>query len=718
MKNYFSKNLYIQGLKKIRVSGLAFSLVIILLNAFLPIIGIAENGSYSSNRVPELITYNMVVPFCLLIMVLVPIIAHDMFSFLNERNQSDFYHAIPQKRTCVYISLTASVLTWAFGTVIVSTFINTLLWSFARFYTVSFSVILLGMLPYLVLSVLMSGVMILAMTVTGTRISNFLIAILIFLFFRVMGVLCITMLSEMSPILNVDNSICKYFGIRFFLPFALFEGIFDNEAEAYLNAGLQIYTLLVGIGLLSLGCWAYNARKSESATKSAPSKWLQHLYRFAVTLPFVFIIALFVVTDGFESYQFILVIIAFLVYVLYELITTKKIKNVLKSLPLLLIPIIVTVIIVSALSLVGSAIENDRPEAEDIVGFSYIKNYDRTYEGINTADIFVNNPEAAKIISDAFDYTVDLGYRGYNYRYQQVFVKLKSGRIMARNLYFTDEAYNRLNEIRVSAPEFSEAYLKIPHPDEVTDYSLYNNYGILTADVRKEVYESFYNEYQTLSDADKRWVKSPKGEFTHVSQIGVNGYIDSTRYNASYYLLFEKMPVTTIKYLNLISENKGYGYYGGAVENYYLQLQKCAGEAENGNVAHAYGTFDISPVSGTFPDGKLSHIYKFNESSSVVDIYKIFDIIISDDDCFAYDDINKVYKIDFYVEVELKSKLPVSQGEETTSIKYYGEDFVDEYIIPEVYASSFYMNEEFFVKLSDEKLAKIFQIMNNAYVKE
>ena len=240
MNNFFSKKLYLQGLKKIRVSGLALAIIIVLLNAFLPLMGIIDNSSLFGTRSITQVEYNAVVPFCLLMLGLVPIIAHDMFSFLNERNQSDFYHSIPHKRTCVYVSFTAAILTWAFGTVILSSIVNALLWSMARFYAINFATVLLGALPYLVLSVMMAGVMVLAMTVTGTKMSNLLVSILFFLFFRTVSALCVVMLGEMAPVFNTASSWCKYFSIEFFLPYALLEGVFDSDASIYTDAVLQI----------------------------------------------------------------------------------------------------------------------------------------------------------------------------------------------------------------------------------------------------------------------------------------------------------------------------------------------------------------------------------------------------------------------------------------------------------------------------------------------
>ena len=712
MTNFFSKNLYIQGLKKIRISGVAFSLIIILLNAFLPIIGILENNyGLGYARTHELVEYNRIVPFCMLVIVLVPIIAHDMFGFLNERNQSDFYHSIPQKRTCVYVSFTAAILTWAFGTILVSTVVNTLLWGLAVYYTFTFSTVLLGMLPFLVLSVMMAGVMILAMTVTGTRISNFLIAILFFLFVRVMGALCVNALSEITPILNIDYSVFKYFNIEFFLPFALFQGVLDGEAGVFTDAKLQIYSLLVGIFFLVLGGVAYNKRRSESATKSAPNKKLQHIYRIAVTLPFVFLVAFLIMMDGFDEYQIILIILALLVYVLYELITTKKLRNVLKSLPLLIIPVLITGVMVSGLYIARNTINNDTFEAEDVAGFCFIEPYARTYETFNSERIFVSDAEAAEILANALDYTLGKAYYYGNDRYARVFIKLNSGRVMARNIYVPTNDYERLEDILFNSPEYSAAYLELPQPKDVINVSLYGYYSLDQSD-REELYESFYEEYNRLSDADKAKVKKPKGQFTSVVELGVSGYYEHQKYHSTYYILFEYMPLTSIMYLEKIAETYAYGYYGDQLENEYKNLKYYADEVEKGNAEYVYGSVNLSKITGTFDNGSTDIYYKGNNPQVVGMLYEIFGLILSDEKAFVYDDPKNVYRFSYNLDVNLRDssseKIGVAHRED-----FYENVIVEEYA--EDYSLYYYFNDEIFVNISPATMAKIEAVIQNLY---
>lgn len=722
MANFFSTKLYFQGLKKIRISGTAFALIIILLNAFLPIIGIIDSANYSSPyHVASIVDYNLVVPFCMLVIVLVPILAHDMFSFLNERNQSDFYHSIPQKRTCVYVSFTAAVLTWAFGTIIASTLVNTILWSLASSYSFSLSTIILGMLPFLVLSVQMAGVMILAMTVTGTKISNFLVAILFFLFFRAMSTFCVTALDEVSNVININYGAYKYFGLEFFLPFSLLLGIFDGEAGVFVDAKLQIYSLFVGILFLVIGGFAYKKRRSESASKSAPSKLLQHVYRFAVTLPFVFMVAFFMMIDGIEGYQIILALVAVLVYVLYELITTKKLKSVVKTLPLMIIPVLVTVLMVSGIYITRNAIYNDRFTTEEFDSFCFTSPYLSSYESYMVEEVFVKSDRAGEILSDALNYSLDGGYNYQSTTYERVLIKLKSGRIMARNLHIPDSEYVELDNILYNSPDYCEAYLQIPHPDEISN--AYCRHDMSDAQV-KRLYRVFYDEYNSLSNKDKLRVKKPQGDYVSVSGISLSGYLNGLDYSAYYQIVFDYMPKTAVAYMNMLEQDETEGYVEFGMQNAINQLSACRSQLATKSIDYAYGSLSFAKVTGRFSDGSIERIYKYENPKMVDALYDVLILIADDKNSYVYTDPSKIYKLNFHLDVNLVEDY--EKGADTTPIvvKPYhtSADLVSissVQVVPDTetvyYDTNFYINEDVFVSISDENMAKIEAIMQRVY---
>ena len=267
MKNIFSKGLYLQGLRKIRTAGIAMAIVIIAINALVPTVCMIESqfSFPGMTHTVQEIGANMAAPAGLSVILFAPILTYVMFSYLNERKSSDFYHALPQKRVCVYTSFVAAILTWIAGTLIASMLLNSILWACARWYDASVSVMVMSTLAYFITALVMMGFMVLAMTVTGTPVSNMLVFILFTLFVRAFGLFFLYGLSEVAPMFHMANSWLRMFDWSFFLPFRLVVELFDVESAAYYDAVMLIYWAIVGVLLLVGAGVFYHYRKSENA---------------------------------------------------------------------------------------------------------------------------------------------------------------------------------------------------------------------------------------------------------------------------------------------------------------------------------------------------------------------------------------------------------------------------------------------------------------------
>ena len=107
MKN-FSFKLFKQGLKRVRVMGFCALLVCVILNIMTPLSSLIEYYNqlkYSDSPLPTMnIDAGAFTPSAFLIFIFAPLIVISMFDFLNKRNSSDFYHAIPYKRENIYLS--------------------------------------------------------------------------------------------------------------------------------------------------------------------------------------------------------------------------------------------------------------------------------------------------------------------------------------------------------------------------------------------------------------------------------------------------------------------------------------------------------------------------------------------------------------------------------------------------------------------------------------
>jgi ABC-2 type transport system permease protein len=219
MKNIFSFKLYLQGLRKVRTAGVAMAIVITVSNALFPVLNMISSGRDLGefDRAPEIDSI-LFAPFGWLVILFAPLLVYNMFSYLNERKSSDFFHALPQKRICIYISFMFAVFTWIVGVLVLTTIVNMLLWVTLTIYVLNATAVVMTFLGFLILGLAMAGFMALAMMLTGTATANWLVFLLFFLFVPVCGEFFLSRFQTMVPMFNSDCSWLRIFEVEFFLP--------------------------------------------------------------------------------------------------------------------------------------------------------------------------------------------------------------------------------------------------------------------------------------------------------------------------------------------------------------------------------------------------------------------------------------------------------------------------------------------------------------------
>ena len=555
MKNIFSSKLYLQGLRKVRTLGVAMAIVMIALNAWIPLTHINKtqqiiNGTISVKTVEA----GQFAPFGLLFLIFVPLLVYNMFSYLNERKASDFFHALPQKRICIYISFMSAILTWITSVLLLSTMINSVLWSAAKYYTATADVIVLTTLGFFILALVMAGFMALAMMLTGTAVANCLVFFLFSLFIRAFGMFFLYGLDYITSMFNPMHSWLRIFEWEFFLPLGIFVEVADSGSTnaVFSNAGMLIYWFVVAILLWVAAGIAYCLRKSESATKSAPNKIMQNIYRIGVTFPFMMLGAFLYITDD-GLYLFLLcMLVAFLVWVIFELLTTKKVKNVLRSLPLFLIPVLMTVGFFASLYGTRDFIKNNTPDRDQIIGAKIDVSATGKQNFINTvlAVTETNSTETLNLVYQAIQDTKiceNMTYQerrdqGYIYR-DTVIVRLRSGRKIAYNLVTKIDLYTAFCE----AVNVREKIILGLFSDE-------NLYGIYGMDLEQPYYEEIWNalkkDFQALSDEQKDQYLSDIAYYTSGFAI----YIENTYQGMKFTQVYNIDPVYTPNAMNWLMQ--------------------------------------------------------------------------------------------------------------------------------------------------------------------
>ena len=467
MKDIFSPKLYLQGVRKVRTLGVAMAIVMIALNAWIPLMCInTSRGFIAGEPVITAVEAGQFAPFGLLFLIFAPLLVYNMFSYLNERKSSDFFHALPQKRICVYVSFMSAILTWILSVLLLTTVVNSVLWSAAKYYTVSVDVIVLTTLGFFILALVMVGFMALAMTLTGTAVANCLVFLLFFLFIRAFGLFFLYGLEDITPMFNHMHSWLRIFDWDFFLPFGIFIEVVDEGStnSVFSNAGILIYWFIVAILLWVAAGIAYCLRKSESATKSAPNKIMQNIYRIGVTFPFMMLGAFLFIAEKDFYWGLLCLMMAFLVWIIFELLTTKKIKNVFRSLPLFLIPVLLTAGYLVSLYGASNWVYHSVPERDEIAGAKIeiaATHKDFTNTIISLTE--TTDEETLDRIFDAVVCTKESQNWDWNQRTQKRYIysetvtlRLRSGRKITYNLRSNIDLY----EVFRKAPDIQAKILE------------------------------------------------------------------------------------------------------------------------------------------------------------------------------------------------------------------------------------------------------------------
>ena len=548
MKNTFSYKLYLQGLRKIRTAGVAMAVIIIILNAWIPINCITSGGNHGSYVTD--VEAGMFTPFGFLMMFFAPLLVYNMFSFLNERKGSDFFHSLPQKRICTYVSFMSAIMTWIASVLLATSLINTILWAFADGYLLKVKAVLLTLLGFMILSMVMAGFMALAMTLTGTAISNCLVFLLFFLFIRACGLFFLYGFSEITDMFHVNNSLLRVFDWDFFLPLGLLVQIFDGNAEAFGNVWFFVYWLAVAIILFAASAWTYCRRRSESATKSAPNRFMQNLYRVGMTLPFLMMSAFLMIVDTEFYLSLLCVFVAFLVWVIFELMTTKKVKNVIRTLPLFLIPVVLAGAYAASLYLARGIFFASVPEREDIKSVQLDSNA-ITVGDFETAILVttkITDSEVLDKVYEAIEHTVESAdlsryerqAKGYIFN-ETLTLTLKSGRRVTYNLCSSHNLYNVLE-----SSDDVQNQIVFMYEGEVD--SVYCSK--LSSAEGMAVWEALCEDYRNMTEEQRATYQRLNNHLTaNIFLINIYGYYGGQRFTQAYLIDSEYTPRAMATYM-------------------------------------------------------------------------------------------------------------------------------------------------------------------------
>ncbi len=616
MKYIFSKGLYKEALRKTKALTVALLVISLCWTSFYFIGSLSDyTSSIRNNAGSHFLPYDSIPSLAGILLIYIYVMgigfALNAFSFLNKRNASDFFHGIPYSRYTLFFSNIIACATQILIIITANLLVPTL------GCLISGMPLYYGFVPLVFLFCFVGSMFVLsacsiAMSITGTAFSNIVLCGLILFLPRFISTTTAATIMSRAEIVPYE-ALGFLLDPSYNIPVGLFLsgmdmiGFGSGLSNMFTSWGTYVYTGVMFLIYTGIAAFLFARRKSEMATNSAPGKVLQCVYRCAVGLVFAIVTAMLIIFDEIRFGTLFVAFLSLITYMLFELITTKSLKAMVKSLATYWIVIVVACVFYFSVTGMSNAFLNDVPATDDIKTVQIIPNNSMeeeigSYKSSFIANTKLSDSELIKIASEQLEDTVRYIKHNtyYSVDYDTLCIKynLKSGRSLTRNVWIPLDELATVNELLANDDAYVEAMKKLPKDKEIV---LVNAYG-LTDEQAKLVFSAYRKE---VKESDMIPELSPASDYFYGGDkvysgdmhITVSGYHSMTYFIERYDIDVNTYPQTAalyMKYSNELAQRKGAfdemlevmeGWYqkrnGPANERHIAQVRYCFADFEN-----------------------------------------------------------------------------------------------------------------------------------------
>lgn len=536
MKNknaWFSPKLYVESLRRLRLVGIV-SLILLAIANVLIAINFADYG-YSTPPMFSALELNG--PILAVIYVAAPLMTLILFSFLNQRNGSDFFASAPVKRECLYFSAMAAVISWCAVLILGATAVSLVCSGlFCNHYTANLLSFWMLIFNTFAGCVFVAGVFAIAVSITGTIFTNIIVALLILVMPPILTVMIAISAQNIPFVLSSSQATLPWYldGSLNTVTWPIHAILFDGSTEPLMDPISGVYTLCLGIICIALGAVLFHFRKSETAGRSAPNRTMQAVYRLSIALLITLPCCEMIFADSGDGFFcLVLYIIAAAAYFIYELITTKKVKNLLRAAPGLLILIVLNSAVIGGKQLVYLNELNFAPDTNQITSVSITseRNYydeNKTWFSAQVSDLELRDDQLRDIVSRSLKTQVQAWKEsGESYgEYYRILTNslhlnnsqplvIRSGiQEKGRLLYMSDQDWQAFTDCLEANAAFQSAYQNLPSADD-GGVSLSCSCAI-DDDTLRRVYDTLREEVASLDFTD--WYTFIKSNYAEDDQ--------------------------------------------------------------------------------------------------------------------------------------------------------------------------------------------------------
>lgn len=530
INNYFNQKLFFEAFKQIRIVALIFFVCLSTAAMFLPVMMKDDYvGMYSENK-HELLLHvaDCMYPLLALVFVAVPIMYIVLFNFQTKRNSSDFYHSLPVKRSCQFLSYIAAIFSW----LLIITITYTLLFLISANITYEYFILDYSVFACYAINIIIScgiiiGILSIGTSLTGTMTSNIISSLSILIIPRFVIFAIVDMIDSHSMTLSYDKMWFVLTNKCNIVFSQLIDTIsFENNGSVMCALSkYSVYSVILAIVYIIIGLKLFTTRPSEIATKSFRTKKVFSALKIGTG----FLISIILVVEIYEdaiNFDFVEISENMVTYILLiiamglsmfalEAAFTKSIKSGLKTIlltPFILLLDVIIIFGVSAINNYYDNIESFNPKNVDYVrvAFDYddylsINEEDEYfyYEGLDVFKSALHNTKITdnKIIdflldihnSDRTKMASDMPY----HHYKMVEVTFDSTfSEKTRYVYLTDMEYKTLGDMLLDNSDIQKKLISYPDLDTMAIIVS----GNLTRKQSHNLYESLLKEVNAITD--------------------------------------------------------------------------------------------------------------------------------------------------------------------------------------------------------------------------
>ena len=669
-KKIFSGKLMFEGMRQVKLPGIIGLILIAgasFFTSFIEVVNMSRGMYVLESSFSELNLYIQLVMF-----TAAPLMTLMLFGFMNRRCASDFYHSLAYTRLCIYTSFVAAVLLWCIMMIMAGSAITLAVCGISG--KIKIDVL---SIPYPILSavagvLIVTGGTVLAMTLTGTYLTNVFTAVLFLFAPRALIFYCNRLLVSSMPyvVFSQNTFISKLINI----PFDLVTGIFgiSRNSEAIITSWVPaVYTALIGIILMCVGAVCFTRRKSEHATMASVNRVLQGILR-VITTVLISLIAVALLFDAHkydtisDSDKFVIIMTyvgAAVAYFLYEAVTTRHLRNFVRIIPGLAIVAVINVVLY--FSLITSYDYNMKlaPDKDEI---AYVMVYGPTDSVLwkDSENMKLYSDAAREVASDCLKDTIRMWDEDKSDFYSEnrmvIEYRLLDGSSISRMVAVTDARYAQLKNVLFNDKDFAGNFGKSIYSLENIEYGI-GNLGT----EREKVYNVFRDELKE-SGAGKLFDLISDGRtldsaFTTIDLWKKN----SDRIRFSSISIGADMPKTAAAYMNAVNEE----YPENELDKALDMIETVKSTADKGNGAdntYLYGGLNLT-VYTIKKDGTMS---SFNAYPSMY--YSEGYGFVPSDEC-----VENIKKLNAMINARKIGSYDITPGMTLLYVEYYENRQID-----------------------------------------